>query len=291
MLTESLHPESRGLDTRSVGEIFDLMSADNRAVLEAVEAARESICRAIEDAYITIRAGGTLLYAGAGTSGRLGVLDASEMYPTFSAPPTMIQAVIAGGTDALTMPIEGAEDNVVAGSDAVKSITSLDMVLGITASGTAPYVLSALKEAKKQGAKIWLLTCNNYICDFCPNSINVVTGPELIAGSTRLKAGTATKIVLNLISTAVMIKLGRVYDGYMVDVIPSNEKLKKRAIKIVSELTNCTTECASELIAASGGNPKTAILMELKKLTKGEAASALENSGGSLRAALSGVKV
>ncbi|MBF0465106.1 MAG: N-acetylmuramic acid 6-phosphate etherase [Nitrospirae bacterium] len=286
MITENLHPKSKGLDILSADGIFDLMSADNRAVLEAVEAARESICRAIEDAYNTIRGGGTLLYVGAGTSGRLGVLDASEMYPTFSAPPTMIQAVIAGGADALTTPVEGAEDDVMAGCDAVKSIKSNDMVLGITASGTAPYVLSALKEAKRRGAKIWLLTCNDNKCDFCPDSINVVTGPELIAGSTRLKAGTATKIVLNMISTSVMVKLGRVYDGYMVDVVPSNEKLKKRAIKIVSELTNCTTLRASELISASGGNPKTAILMEMKNLSKEDAKSLLDNSGGSLRAAL-----
>ncbi|MEO5357087.1 MAG: N-acetylmuramic acid 6-phosphate etherase [Nitrospirae bacterium YQR-1] len=286
MITESLHQKCKGLDCQPVAGIFDLMSADNAAVVRAVEAAREPICRAIEDAYNTIRAGGTLLYVGAGTSGRLGVLDASEMFPTFSAPPSMIQAVIAGGADALTMPIEGAEDSAEAGTEAVKMITANDMVLGITASGTAPYVIAALKEAKHRGAKIWLLTCNDCTCDFCPDVINIVTGPELIAGSTRLKAGTATKMALNMISTITMIKLGRVYDGYMVDVIPSNKKLKKRAARIISEITGCSKERAAGLISESGGNPKTAVLMELRKLSKEEAAIALQNSGGSLRAAL-----
>ena len=194
--------------------------------------------------------------------------------------------MIAGGNRALTEAVEGAEDDEDAGIEAVSGVSDKDMLIGITASGTTPFTLAALKEGKRRGAKCRLLTCNDVRYDFLDGIIKLLAGPEIIAGSTRLKAGTATKIVLNMISTAVMIRLGKVYKGYMVDVVPSNKKLRKRAVRIIQEITGCRIGEADVLLDRSGGNAKTAILMRLKGLSCEEAKGLLERSYGSLRKAL-----
>jgi len=286
MITEETNPHSKEIDALPIQEIIRIMNEENLLVTEAVRAASDSISMAVRDAVNAIRSGGRLIYIGAGTSGRLGVLDASEIPPTFSVSPDVIRGIIAGGNRALTEAIEGAEDNEEAGIEAVADVSDRDMLIGITASGTTPFTLAALKEAKRRGAKCWLLTCNDIAYDFLDGIIKLLAGPEIIAGSTRLKAGTATKIVLNMISTAAMIQLGKVYKGYMVDVVPSNKKLRTRAVRIIREVTGRRTEEAEALLGRSGGNAKTAILMHLKGLSREEAKGLLERAAGSLRKAL-----
>lgn len=286
MDTEGINPLSRNIDALSIEKILLTMNGENVRVLEAVHASMEAISRAVHEAVEAIRSGRGLIYIGAGTSGRLGVLDASEIPPTFGVPPEVIRGVIAGGETALTAAVEGAEDDEEAGIQAASGIREGDMLLGITASGTTPFTLSALREGKRQGAKCWLLTCNDVAYGFLDGMIKLPVGPEIIAGSTRLKAGTATKIVLNMISTAVMIRLGKVYKGYMVDVAPSNKKLRKRALMIVQEITGCRLEEAESFLDKSGGNAKTAILMYRKGLSLEEAKDLLERSDHSLRKAL-----
>jgi N-acetylmuramic acid 6-phosphate etherase len=288
MLTEQLNPSAREIDALEVEGIVGLMSMEDSKVVAAVWAAAPQICAAARDAVNALRAGGSLVYAGAGSSGRMGVLDASEMPPTFNVPPHMVRGVIAGGAPALTRSIEGAEDDEDEGRRAVREVSSRDMLLGISASGKTPFVIAALREGKARGARCWLLTCNETAWDFLDGVITVIVGPEVVAGSSRLKAGTATKMILNMISTAAMIKLGRVYKGWMVDVVPVNTKLRMRALGIIRDVTGCTSHDAVELLNASGGNAKTAILMHLKGILKAEAEARLENAGGSLRAALAG---
>lgn len=286
MNTEGLNPRSQDIDELSVKEIVNIMNDEDIFTVKAVRMASNSIVNAIESAINSIRSGGSLIYIGAGTSGRLGVLDASEMPPTFNVPSHVIRAIIAGGDRAITNAIEGAEDEEDAGRRSVAEVTSKDMLLGITASGNTPFVLAALKEAKGKGAKSWLLTCNDVRYDFLDGVIKLIVGREIVAGSTRLKAGTATKMVLNIISTSVMIKLGKVYKGYMVDVVPSNNKLIDRALRIIQEITGCSAAVAVELLQKSGGNAKTAILMYERQLKYEDAVLLLEKSGGSLREAL-----
>ncbi|MEC4686190.1 MAG: N-acetylmuramic acid 6-phosphate etherase [Nitrospirota bacterium] len=286
MSTEDLNPSAIEIDLLSVEEIIHIMNEENLAAVQAVNKAGDSISSAVKDAVITIKSGGRLVYVGAGTSGRLGILDASEIPPTFGEAPGVIKAVMAGGEAALTTSVEGAEDNRLAGKHAVADITARDMLLGISASGKTPFVLSALMEGKDQGARCWLLTCNDIEYDFLDGVIKVIVGPEIVAGSTRLKAGTATKMVLNMISTTAMVKLGKVYKGYMIDVVPSNRKLKDRAVRIIMDLTGCSREEAGTLLQSSGGNAKTAVLMYLKGLDYDNARRLLNESGGSLRKAL-----
>ena len=286
MITEETNPHSKEIDALPIEEIIRIMNEENLLVTEAVRAASDSISLAVRDAVNTIRSGGRLIYIGAGTSGRLGVLDASEIPPTFNVSPDAVRGMIAGGNRALTEAVEGAEDDEDAGIEAVSGVSDKDMLIGITASGTTPFTLAALKEGKRRGAKCRLLTCNDVRYDFLDGIIKLLAGPEIIAGSTRLKAGTATKIVLNMISTAVMIRLGKVYKGYMVDVVPSNKKLRKRAVRIIQEITGCRIGEADVLLDRSGGNAKTAILMRLKGLSCEEAKGLLERSDGSLRKAL-----
>lgn len=286
MDTERINPLSINIDTLSIDETLFIMNEENIRIYEAVHASLKTISRAVHEAVETIRSGRRLIYIGAGTSGRLGVLDASEIPPTFGVGPEVIRGIIAGGETALTAAVEGTEDDEEAGIRAVSEIREGDMLLGITASGTTPFTLSALREGKGQGSKCWLLTCNDVAYDFLDGMIKLPVGPEIIAGSTRLKAGTATKIVLNMISTAMMIKLGKVYKGYMVDVVPSNEKLRNRALKIVQEITGCRIEEAESFLDKSGGNAKTAILMYMKGLNREEAKELLRRSDDSLRKAL-----
>lgn len=286
MTTEGLHPKSVNIDAMSPAEIFTLMNGEDAKISKAVKKAKKAVCQAIEDAVNAIKSGGSVVYVGAGTSGRLGVLDASEMPPTFSTPPHVIRGIIAGGPGALTTSVEGAEDDKSMGIDAVTEITPNDMVIGITVSGGAPFVLSALKESKRRGARCWLLTCADVSYDFLDGIISIDTGPEVVAGSSRLKAGTATKMVINMISTITMIRLGRVYKGYMVDVVPSNAKLKKRAIRIISKLTGLAPEPAAALFQQAYGNAKTAVVMHEKNIDFAGAVRLLDKSGGSLREAL-----
>lgn len=286
MITEETNPHSKEIDALPIQEIIRIMNEENLLVTEAVRTASDAIAMAVRDAVGVIRSGGRLIYIGAGTSGRLGVLDASEIPPTFSISPDLVRGIIAGGNRALTEAVEGAEDNEDAGIEAVADVSGRDMLIGITASGTTPFTLAALKEAKRRGVKCWLLTCNDVEYDFIDRIVKLLVGPEIIAGSTRLKAGTATKIVLNMISTAAMIQLGKVYKGCMVDVVPSNKKLRTRAIRIIREITGCRDEEAEALLERSGGNAKTAILMHLKGLSREGAKDLLERSAGSLRKAL-----
>ncbi|MEO5358963.1 MAG: N-acetylmuramic acid 6-phosphate etherase [Nitrospirota bacterium] len=286
MRTECLHPGSADIDAMSTAELFLLMNNEDAKIAKTVKKAKKNICLAIEDAVRAIQSGGSVVYVGAGTSGRLGVLDASEMPPTFSTLPHVIRGIIAGGSRALTTSVEGAEDDGSAGTAAVSEITANDMVIGITVSGGAPFVLSALKESKRRGARCWLLTCAESTYGFLDGIITITTGPEIVAGSSRLKAGTATKMIINMISTITMIRLGRVYKGYMVDVVPSNAKLKRRAMRIISELTGLAAGPAAELFQRARGNAKTAIVMHEKDIDFDEALRLLEKSGGSLREAL-----
>ncbi len=284
--TEDLHPRSKEIDALPVEEIIRIMNDENLHVAEAINAAKDSIFQAINDAIATIQSGRNLIYIGAGTSGRLGILDASEIPPTFNVSPDLVRGIIAGGEKALTEAVEGAEDDEDAGVKAVASIRGGDMLLGISASGETPFTIAALREGKRLGAKCYLLTCNDVNYDFLDGTIKLPVGPEIIAGSTRLKAGTATKIALNMISTITMIKLGKVYKGYMVDVVPLNKKLRARALKIIQKITGCGTEVAEALLDRSRGNAKTAILMYEKGLSYEEAEDLQKRSDDSLRKAL-----
>jgi len=293
--TEGTNPASKDLDTRSIAEIIEIMNLEDRKVVDAVAQARGQIEKAIEAVVETFNKGGRLFYVGAGTSGRLGVLDASECPPTFSVDPEMVQGIIAGGDTALRKAVEGAEDDEEAGRQAihVHDVREGDTVIGISASGLAAYVRGALEEAKMLGAKTWLLTCNPKIVSsmqdlafMIDGMIAVDTGPEIIAGSTRLKAGTATKFVLNMITTVSMVKMGKVYGNLMVDVNPTNKKLRDRAMRIISEATGCEMGEAAELLEKSGNRPKAAILMKIKGIGKETAEKIILEKNGFLREAM-----
>ncbi len=291
-LTEGINPASRDLDMKSIAEIIEIMNNEDRRAVEAVSQARERIEKAIAAVVETFSNGGRLFYIGAGTSGRLGVLDASECPPTFSAPPEMVQGIIAGGDIALRKAVEGAEDDEEAGRQAIheNGVRQGDMVIGISASGLAAFVSSALEEAMMIGATTWLITCNKRIEPFVESMVDGIiaidTGAEVIAGSTRLKAGTATKLVLNMITTISMVKTGKVYGNLMVDVNPTNKKLKERAVRIISEVAQCAMEEAGELLVASGNIPKIAIVMKIKGVERAAAEKLLAEHKGILREAI-----
>jgi len=249
-LTEQRNPRSENLDKVSAQELVELFIGEETFVQEALRKEAGSLARSVEMATKALRGGGRLFYVGAGTSGRLGVLDASEIPPTFGAPAETVQGIIAGGATALSRSVEGAEDEKGGGALAIdeRGVGAVDLVVGISASGRAPFVLGALAEAKKRGAQTILLTCNserprNPDCDL---EIDLATGPELLTGSTRLKAGTATKIALNIISTGAMIALGKVRGNLMIDVNASNTKLRDRAVRLVAELAKCDQAGALE---------------------------------------------
>ncbi len=288
--TERAHQKAAALDRMTVSQILRLMEAEDRQAVEATTKVRAPLARLIREVVAAFRQGGRLFYVGAGTSGRLGVLDAAECPPTFSVPPAMVQGIMAGGTRALVRSQEGAEDRAEEGARAVRSrkVGARDVVLGITASGLTPFVHGALREASRRGARVWLLTCNplaqrpSYLSGVVPLAV----GPEVLAGSTRLKAGTATKIVLNRITTAAMVRLGRVYGNLMVDVSPTSRKLRERAARIVERVTGLNNRRAGALLKAAGGSPKAAIVMHAKRLTRREAEARLRRRGGDLRKVL-----
>jgi N-acetylmuramic acid 6-phosphate etherase len=262
-LTEQRNPRSENLEKLTAQELVQLFVEEETFVQDALRKALGSLARAIEMATKTLRKGGRLFYVGAGTSGRLGVLDASEIPPTFGASPAMVQGIMAGGVSALSRSAEGVEDERGSGALAIeeRGVTGADIVCGISASGRTPFVLGALSEAKRHGAQTILLTCNpeRARTGDCDLEIDLATGPELLTGSTRLKAGTATKIALNIISTGAMVALGKVHGNLMVDLTISNAKLRDRAVRLVAELAKCDYGKAAERLETNGWNLRAAL--------------------------------
>jgi N-acetylmuramic acid 6-phosphate etherase len=290
--TEKRNPATVTIDRMSALEIARAMNAEDATVAGAVGHELPRIAAAIEGITARLRAGGRLIYMGAGTSGRLGVLDASECPPTFSTPPERVVGWIAGGPEALTRSIEGAEDSAEAGrADAARlGITSADTLVGIAASGRTPYVLGAVAYAKERGALTVGLACNRDtpLAQAVDIMIAPVVGPEAIGGSTRLKAGTAQKMVLNMLSTGAMILLGKTYGNLMVDVQPTNGKLRRRAVAIVAQATGLPEGDAETLLQASHDEVKTAIVAALAGIAPAEARERLASASGVVRAALEG---
>jgi N-acetylmuramic acid 6-phosphate etherase len=290
-VTEQRNPRTADIDLASALEIVDLIGAEDRGVAAAVDSQREHIARAVEEAEATFRRNGRLFYVGAGTSGRLGVLDASEMPPTFGTDPEMVQGIIAGGYAALTRSQEGAEDNIETG---VKDLDSFgvrkgDFVVGIAASGTTPYVRRALEHARSKGASTALVACSPPPKEAAAAAdilIVAVTGPEAVTGSTRMKAGTATKLILNRITTGAMIRLGKTFGNLMVDMRATNVKLVDRSQRIVMEVCEVDRETAKGLLEKSGGVVKLAIVMHYLGVSRDDAAKALEKSNGIIRKAI-----
>lgn len=290
MLTEQRNPNSAGIDQRATLEILEIMNDEDAAVTGAVRRALPAIATAIDMITERLRSGGRLFYVGAGTSGRLGVLDAVECVPTFSVSPEMVQGVIAGGEAALTRSVEGAEDRPEGGSNDLmaRGLTARDAVVGIAASGRTPYVVGALIYARHIGAGTAGISCNSPapVLDAADIPIAALVGPEILTGSTRLKAGTAQKLILNMISTTTMIKLGKVYNNLMVDVKVSNQKLADRARRIVSEVTGVSTEEAAALLHQTRNEVKPAIVMALLGVSAEEARAQLEAAHGMLGAVI-----
>jgi N-acetylmuramic acid 6-phosphate etherase len=287
-LTERRNPRTAEIDLATPLEIVDLLSAEDHAVPDAVATQRNAIARAIEQAEKTFRAGGRLFYVGAGTSGRLGVLDASECPPTYGTDPEMVQGIIAGGLAALTRSQEGAEDRIEGAVEDLDAhgVRKGDFVIGIAASGTTPYVRRALQHARSIGAVTGLVACSpppRDTLDFVDILILPITGPEVVTGSTRMKAGTATKLVLNMITTGAMIRLGKTFGNLMVDLRATNDKLKDRSERILMEVCDVDRETAHGLLDASGGTVKTAIVMYFLDVPREEAERTLEEGGGVIR--------
>lgn len=288
--TEKRNEKTENLDSLSVKEIIQAMNEEDKKVPEAVSNELEAIEQLIEEVVACMKKGGNLFYIGAGTSGRLGVLDAAECIPTFNAEPTLFQALIAGGMGAMTVAVEGAEDSLSLAETDLKNcqLSENDFVIGIAASGRTPYVIGGLKYAKEIGAQTGSLSCNkgSEISRYANFPIEVEVGPEVLTGSTRLKAGTAQKLVLNMISTASMVRMGKVYKNLMIDVQSTNEKLVERAKSIVMDATGCSREEATFYLEDSGQNPKLAIIRILSGENKEAAISLLERNDGYVRKAL-----
>lgn len=286
-LTEGNNILSQELDNLSPLDIVELMNQNDYQVVQCVDRAKDNIAKVMQNTIESFLNDGRLFYIGAGTSGRLGVLDASECPPTFKSPHEKVQGIIAGGNIALTTAVEGAEDSAEQGINDVveKNISDKDIIVGISANGRANYVLEALKESKKRGAKTALITCNYFDKpEFIDDIIVISTGPEVLSGSTRLKAGTATKMVLNMITTGAFAKTGKVYGNYMVDLNVSNIKLKKRAVNIIKTITKVDDQKAEQFLNKAEGSVKTAILMIIKGIDSlNEAKDLLEKNNGFIR--------
>lgn len=293
ILTEQRNPATMDLDRMSALEIVTVMNAEDAKVARAVEDVLPQIARAVELIVQRLADGGRLLYVGAGTSGRLGVLDASECVPTFSVPPTMVQGLIAGGKQALTTSVEEAEDDREAGARAVREearATSRDVVVGIAASGRTPYVVGALQAARSVGAVAVALACTtgSPLAQAADVAIELLVGPEVLTGSTRLKAGTAQKMALNMLSTAAMIRLGKAYQNLMVDLKATNSKLRARARWIVRTVTGCSEEEAGRLLSGTGYRVKPALVMAVAAVNRQEAERRLEVARGWVGRAIAG---
>jgi N-acetylmuramic acid 6-phosphate etherase len=290
-LTEQRNPRTARIDEASSLEIVDLLNAEDASVAAAVRRTREQIAAAIDLAVAAFRAGGRLVYIGAGTSGRLGVLDASECPPTFGTKPEMVVGIIAGGLGALVRSVEGAEDDVNAGAQAMDqaNVTARDLVIGIAASGTTPYVRAALGRAQTIGAKTGLVTCSappKLLVDTCDVVMLAEVGPEALTGSTRMKAGTATKLILNTVTTGAMIRLGKVYGNLMVDLMALSDKLRDRGERIVMECCGVDREAARAAITGAQGSVKVAIVMAAARVDRAEALRRLTDAGGLVRAVI-----
>ena len=286
--TEQRNLNSTDIDLKSISEIVWVFHEEDRKAVAAVEAESDAIARAIDLCVAAFRAGGRLFYVGAGTSGRLGVLDASECPPTFSTSPEMVQGIIAGGDVALRRSVEGEEDKPERGAQAIRErqLTPEDVLVGIASSGRTPYVIGALKEAHAIGATTIFLCCvqpPEQLKEWVTHFITPIVGPEIIIGSTRLKAGTATKLVLNMLTTVSMIKLGKVYNNLMVDLHASNAKLVARSIRIVQAVTGVDAAVAEATLAEAGGRAKLAIVMLAAGLNPTDASALLERNSGFLR--------
>lgn len=287
LMTELRNPRSLDIDRASIADAFDILNDEDAIISAAVRQAKDDICAAIELVVHAFEAGGRLIYVGAGTSGRLGVLDASECPPTFLSDPKMVQGVIAGGWDALRMAIEGAEDHPEDGAQAIdeKDVGPNDVVFGITTGGTTPYVHGAIARAKERGAKTVFFACvkAEHVAPAADVSIRVLVGPEVVTGSTRMKAGTATKLVLNMITTIAMIRIGKVYENLMVDVnTRANKKLVDRGTRMIQTITGLERDAAHKLLDESGGHVKTAIVMHCRKVDRGTAEALLGDHHGRL---------
>ena len=287
MITEQQNPRTTAIDQLPTTEMLEVINDEDATVAKAVRDQLPAIAQAVDAIADCIRRGGRLIYVGAGTSGRLGVLDAAECVPTFSAPPDLVQGIIAGGKAALTKAIEGSEDDKSAGRRDLLALEPgpRDAVVGVAASGRTPYVLSAIEIANEIEAVTIAVSCNapSPLLDLAKIEIGVVVGPEVITGSTRMKSGTAQKLVLNMLSTGSMIRLGKVYGNLMVDVQVTNEKLAARARRIVSQIANVGEERAAQLLEQTHNNVKAAIVVQLKQATPDEAKRLLADAGGRLR--------
>ncbi|HMD48084.1 MAG TPA: N-acetylmuramic acid 6-phosphate etherase [Bryobacteraceae bacterium] len=290
LLTEQINPVSADIDRRSTAEVLQIINCEDRKVAGAVEAEIPHIAQAVDRIAAAIRGGGRLFYIGAGTSGRLGVLDAAECPPTFHVPPDLVQGIIAGGEAALARATEASEDDPESGRRDLEArgFTSRDALVGIATSGRTPYVLGAVEAARAMGALAIGISCtpDSELSRSAEIAITPLVGPEVIAGSTRMKAGTATKLVLNMISTAVMIRLGHVYGNLMVNVQPKNSKLEDRARRIIARAADVNDHRAGELLRESGRNVKTAIVMARLNLNRAAAEARLAAAGGRISEAL-----
>ncbi|MGV8855245.1 MAG: N-acetylmuramic acid 6-phosphate etherase [Devosia sp.] len=289
LVSEARNPATMQIDLMSTAEILESMNAEDAKVAEAVRRELPQITRAVDAIVAAFKAGARLIYMGAGTSGRLGVLDASECPPTFGVPEEMVIGLIAGGDRALRHPIEGAEDDQDEGRRDLEKIalTAGDVVVGIAVSGRTPYVIGALDYAKSIGATTVALSCNpgSVIASMADIAISPMVGPEALTGSTRLKSGTAQKLVLNMLTTASMVRIGKTYENLMVDLSVSNEKLAARATRILVEVTGCSPDEAERYLMQAGNNVKLAILMALTGLDAASGKTALLETDGFLRPA------
>ena len=290
LITEQQNPNSMHVDSLSALEIVQLMNQEDKQVPLAIEKCLPQIAQAVECIVAAFQQGGRLVYIGAGTSGRLGVLDASECPPTFGVSPEMVKGIIAGGERALRHPIEGAEDSKAQAVVDLQTIhfSSKDVLVGIAASGRTPYVIGALEYAKSLGSVTASIASNpnSAMANIVDIAIDTVVGPEVLTGSSRLKSGTAQKLVLNMLTTASMILMGKCYQNLMVDVQASNEKLKARAIRIVMQATDCDKALAEETLKQADQNAKLAIMMILSGLDRAQAEALLEKHQGKLQLAL-----
>ena len=290
LITEQRNPNSMHVDSLSALEIVQLMNEEDKQVPLAIEKCLPQIAQAVECIVAAFQQGGRLVYIGAGTSGRLGVLDASECPPTFGVSPEMVKGIIAGGERALRHPIEGAEDSKAQAVVDLQTIhfSSKDVLVGIAASGRTPYVIGALEYAKSLGSVTVSIASNpnSAMANIVDIAIDTVVGPEVLTGSSRLKSGTAQKLVLNMLTTASMILMGKCYQNLMVDVQASNEKLKARAIRIVMQATDCDKALAEETLKQADQNAKLAIMMILSGLDRAQAETLLDKHQGKLQLAL-----
>jgi N-acetylmuramic acid 6-phosphate etherase len=292
LLTEQVNVNSANLDRLSSIEIVDLFNQEDANTLKAIAEARAELAKSIDLIADSLRQGGRLFYIGAGTSGRLGVLDAAECPPTFCTPPELVQGILAGGAGALVKSSEGLEDIASDGAQAMvdRAIGKHDVVVGIAAGGTTPYVHGAIDEAKARGAGTIFMACVpvNQVGSNADIEIRLIVGPEILSGSTRLKSGTVTKMALNILSTGTMVKLGKVYGNRMVDVAVTNTKLHDRALRMIQDLTQLDRDAASELLEASGRSVKVSLLMHWTQLDRDRAEEMLAKNNGQLRAAVEG---